>query len=175
MRLGGAIIASNTAYHHGEASLCGTIVNMAQNFVGSNNINLLDGVGQFGTRIHGGKDAGQPRYIFTKLEKITMKLFNQEDTPLLKHLYDDGMKVEPEYYVPILPMILVNGTSGIGTVHRCSVFQSDIAKNIATGLEMKEMVPSKVKGQKSPTISDNWEIYASGKNMIVVTELPVGL
>lgn len=180
-------VSEHSAYHHGEASLCGTIVNMAQNFVGSNNINLLDGVGQFGTRIHGGKDAGQPRYIFTKLEKITMKLFNQEDTPLLTHLYDDGMKVEPEYYVPILPMILVNGTSGIGTGWSTDVpcFNPvDIVKNIKlhlAGLEMKEMVPyykgfkGSIKKIAEGRFQTTGKFMLQGKNMIVVTELPVGL
>lgn len=59
-------VGEKSAYHHGEASLHGTITNMAQNFVGSNNVNLLSPQGQFGTRRMGGKDAASPRYIFTK-------------------------------------------------------------------------------------------------------------
>lgn len=63
----GASVAERSAYHHGEMSLMATIINLAQNFVGSNNINLLQPIGQFGTRLQGGKDAASPRYIFTKL------------------------------------------------------------------------------------------------------------
>lgn len=50
-----------------QQALMMTIVNLAQNFVGSNNINILQPLGQFGTRINGGKDAASPRYIFTML------------------------------------------------------------------------------------------------------------
>ena len=108
-------VSEHSAYHHGEASLCGTIVAMAQNFVGSNNINLLVPNGQFGSRLMGGKDSASPRYIFTYLESITDKIFRKEDAGILKHLDDDGMMVEPEHYLPVLPMLLVNGCVGIGT------------------------------------------------------------
>ena len=73
--------SEHSAYHHGEASLQGTIINMSQNYVGSNNIPLFMPVGQFGTRIQGGKDAAQPRYIFTKLDTITDILYNTQDFP----------------------------------------------------------------------------------------------
>jgi DNA topoisomerase-2 len=63
-------VAELSAYHHGETSLMTTIINLAQNFVGSNNLNLLQPIGQFGTRLHGGKDAASPRYIFTMLSPL---------------------------------------------------------------------------------------------------------
>lgn len=105
----------HTAYHHGEASLHSTIVNMAQDFVGANNIPLLVPSGQFGTRLQGGKDAASPRYIFTFLQKYTRMLFPEEDDALLQYSDDDGFPVEPVHYVPILPMLLINGSEGIGT------------------------------------------------------------
>jgi DNA topoisomerase II len=127
-------IAEHSAYHHGEMSLQSTIVNMAQNFVvslvltfssacianslclkGSNNVNLLTPSGQFGTRRMGGKDAASARYIFTKLEPIARAIFHPDDDALLNYLNDDGSSIEPEYYVPVIPMILVNGADGIGT------------------------------------------------------------
>lgn len=111
----GAKAAELTCYHHGEQSLTGAIVGMAQNYVGSNNINLLKPNGQFGTRRMGGKDAASPRYIFTQLEEITKVIFNRLDEPILNHLEDDGQSIEPEMYYPILPMVLVNGVNGIGT------------------------------------------------------------
>jgi DNA topoisomerase-2 len=96
-------------------SLQGAIVGLAQNFVGSNNINLLEPIGQFGSRNMGGKDHASARYIFTSLNPVTRFIFREEDDHLLKYLDDDGMIVEPEWYLPIIPMVLVNGCSGIGT------------------------------------------------------------
>ena len=108
-------ISEHSAYHHGEQSLSGTIVAMAQNFVGSNNINLLLPLGQFGTRNKGGKDSASPRYIFTNLNKVTRHLFNSNDLPLMDYIIEEGQKIEPKYYLPIIPTILVNGSEGIGT------------------------------------------------------------
>lgn len=108
-------VSENACYHHGEASLQSAIIAMAQNFVGANNINLLKPNGQFGSRCQGGRDAGAPRYIYTLLEKVTQAIFNTQDNGVLTYLNDDGIDVEPEYYVPVIPMVLVNGALGIGT------------------------------------------------------------
>lgn len=110
-----AYVSEHTAYHHGEASLQATIIGMAQDFVGSNNINLLMPNGQFGTRVQGGKNAGSPRYIYTELSKAAFKVFRPDDGPVLSYMEDDGQGVEPEWYAPIIPMVLVNGAVGIGT------------------------------------------------------------
>ena len=107
--------SEHAAYHHGETSLCGTIVGMAQTFVGSNNINLLYPGGQFGTRFQGGNDAASPRYIHTQLSKFARLIFHPDDDALLTYLDDDGVSIEPKYYLPIIPMLLVNGAQGIGT------------------------------------------------------------
>ena len=88
---------------------------MAQNFVGSNNINLLLPIGQFGTRNLGGKEAASPRYIFTNLSPVTRHIFHQDDDALLNYLEEEGQSIEPDYYLPIIPMSLVNGAEGIGT------------------------------------------------------------
>ena len=108
-------VSEHSCYHHGEASLNQAIKGLAQNFVGSNNINLLFPSGQFGTRIQGGNDAASERYIFTRLEKITRSIFPAVDDNILKYLNDDGTPVEPIFYAPIIPMILINGSKGIGT------------------------------------------------------------
>ena len=108
-------VSEQSCYHHGEESLNKAIVGMAQNFIGSNNINLLFPSGQFGSRIKGGQDASSPRYIFTRLEKLSRLIFPEQDDNILKYLDDDGTLVEPQFYVPIIPMILINGTKGIGT------------------------------------------------------------
>ena len=108
-------VSEHACYHHGEASLNGAIVGMAQNFVGSNNINLLLPSGQFGSRLKGGEDSASERYIFTQLNRITRAIFPQPDDAVLDYLNDDGTLVEPRFYAPIIPMILVNGSKGIGT------------------------------------------------------------
>jgi len=108
-------VSEHSGYHHGEASLNAAIVGMAQNFVGSNNINLFVPSGQFGSRLRGGQDSASERYIFTYLNKITRTIFNINDDAILKYLNDDGLPVEPIFYAPIIPMVLVNGSKGIGT------------------------------------------------------------
>ncbi|CAI5992051.1 unnamed protein product [Closterium sp. NIES-64] len=108
-------VSEHAAYHHGEQSLMSTIVNLAQDFVGSNNVHLLVPSGQFGTRLQGGKDAASPRYIYTRLHRLTRVIFPVADDALLDYLDDDGQRIEPKWYVPILPMVLINGSEGIGT------------------------------------------------------------
>jgi DNA topoisomerase-2 len=108
-------VSEHSAYHHGEASLNAAIVGMAQNFVGSNNINLFEPNGQFGGRLKGGQDSASERYIFTQLNKLTRLIYRQEDDAVLSYIDDDGQMVEPIYYAPAIPMILVNGSKGIGT------------------------------------------------------------
>jgi DNA topoisomerase-2 len=133
-------VSEQTSYHHGEVSLQKTIIGMAQNFVGSNNVNLLVPNGQFGTRIKGGDDAASPRYIFTYLNDITFRLFDVNDFPILKYLEDDGDKIEPEKYIPILPTVLLNGTDGIGTGFRSKIpcfNPMDIYKQIRERLELQ--------------------------------------
>ena len=108
-------VSEHSGYHHGEASLNAAIVGMAQNFVGSNNINLFEPNGQYGTRLCGGKDSASERYIFTQLNPITRLIYRTEDDAVLEYLDDDGQLVEPTFYAPVVPMVLINGTKGIGT------------------------------------------------------------
>ena len=182
-------VSELSAYHHGEASLYGTITNMAQDYVGSNNINLFDPIGQFGSRLNGGKDAAQPRYIHTKLSEITKQIFNQQDTPLLENRDDDGIKVEPYWYVPIIPMILVNGCSGIGTGWSTSIpcyNPLDIIKNINNILDDKEELNQPLipwyRGFKGSINKISLKSYESkglyhfeSDDKLVITELPVGV
>ena len=124
-------VSEHSAYHHGEASLNAAIVGMAQNFVGSNNINLLEPNGQFGTRCAAGQDSASERYIFTQLNKLTRLIYRQEDDAVLTYIDDDGQMVEPIYYAPAIPMILVNGTKGIGTGFSTDVLQYNPLQIIA--------------------------------------------
>uniref|UniRef100_A0A6B2KWU8 DNA topoisomerase 2 n=1 Tax=Arcella intermedia TaxID=1963864 RepID=A0A6B2KWU8_9EUKA len=143
MQLAG-YVSEHAAYHHGEASLTSTIVGLAQDFCGSNNINLLLPNGQFGTRLDGGRDAASPRYIFTALSPLTRLIYRPEDDELLEYLSDDGQSIEPKYYLPIIPMILVNGTEGIGTGWATSFPNYnplDLCNNIKRLMENMPMEP----------------------------------
>ena len=185
-------VSEHSCYHHGEASLQGAIIGMAQNFVGSNNINILKPIGQFGSRIHMGKDAGASRYIYTMLEKISTVMFNKDDHGVLKYLDDDGIPVEPEYYVPIIPMVLVNGAIGIGTGFSTNIpcyNPKDIVGILKTMLtnpteyesshQLPELVPWYM-GFEGTIKKQNDKYVSVGKfskvssTKVEVTELPVG-
>lgn len=183
-------VSGHSAYHHGEASLEGTITGMAQTFVGSNNINLLFPSGQFGTRLRGGKDCAQSRYIFTRLEKKTKLLYRKEDEPLLKFLVEEGQNIEPEWYLPVLPMVLVNGAHGIGTgfsTHVPCFNPQDIIANLKRMMEDKKIKPlvpwyrnfkgnvvqKKVKGVKKWFTEGLWTFKSP--TTLEITELPIGV
>jgi len=179
-------VSENSAYHHGEASLQSTIIGMAQNFVGTNNINLLEPNGQFGTRIMGGSDSASPRYIHTELNKIVDKLYPKKDLPLLSYNEDDGLIVEPKYYVPIIPLVLVNGMKGIGTGFSTTIPQynpKDIIKFIRSKINggvVAEIHPwyrgftgtIVENGDKRYITKGVYDIKENG--VIIITELPIG-
>jgi len=178
-------VSDKTNYHHGEKSLNDAIVNMAQNYVGSNNINLLHPSGQFGTRLLNGKDHASPRYTFTFLEKLTRLIYRQEDECILNYLNEDGQLIEPEIFFPIIPMILVNGTEGIGTGFSTFIPQynpEDIINNIFNIMDkkpLKEMKPwyRNFKG-KIKKIDNTITIIGKYKVIdditINIEELPIG-
>ena len=204
--------AEHTAYHHGEASLHSTIIGMvsnfavqllllsvcltlvifchktkAQDFCGSNNINLLIPSGQFGTRLEGGRDAASPRYIFTQLSPIARLLFPVEDDMLLDYKEEDGQLIEPEYFCPIIPLLLVNGCQGIGTGWSTSIPPHnpiDVLNYVRAKLEENEL-PSiepyvrgfdgsiSVDGSGGNYITDGI-ITSPSKSSVTISELPIG-
>ena len=179
-------VAEHSGYHHGEQSLQGAIVGMAQDYVGSNNnMNLLLPNGQFGSRLLGGKDSASARYIFTKLSPVTRQVFNQTDDVLLKYLEDDGSSIEPEWYVPAIPFLLVNGANGIGTGFSTDIPSynpKDIIDNVKRLISGKEMVPMSpwykgftgtIDQNDNGTFTCKGVAKVSGKS-VVVSELPIG-
>lgn len=108
-----ADVAKKTNYVHGASSLYGVTVGMAQDFAGTNNIPLLKRKGAFGTRTI--PDAAADRYIFTCMEDIIPKIFMSEDMPNLQEQIFEGDVIEPKCYVPVIPMLLVNGAIGLTT------------------------------------------------------------
>lgn len=184
-------VSENAAYHHGEASLNMTIVGMAQNFVGSNNVNLLFPSGQFGSRLMGGQDAAQPRYIHTYMEPMVDALFKKEDAAILKHVDDDGEIVEPEYYQPVVPLLAINGALGIGTGFSTNIpphNPSDVLSLLRDRLHLRRDTLAGLvlqpwwygfKGTMHRTADSTWQTkglatWDDTKHTITVTELPVG-
>lgn len=182
-------VSEHSGYHHGEMSLIKSIIGMAQEFVGSNNANVLMPNGQFGTRLMGGKDHASERYIFTALNPLTKFIFRDEDKAILNYNDDDGLKVEPEYYLPIIPFALVNGGKGIGT----GFSYEGTSYNIADIIKYME---NKINGKKTNielhpyyenfngTIIKNYgkqnKYLIKGKYKVIsadtikITELPIG-
>ena len=183
----GAYVAEHTLYHHGETSLYGTIVNMAQTFVGSNNINLLLPYGNFGSRRVGGKDAASPRYIYTQLNKLAPLIFRKEDDCIYIYVDEDGTLAEPERFAPILPQVLINGAEGIGTGFSTYVppyNPKDLVENLRLLInddDPKEMVPW-VRGFSGQiTVQKDGKVLTTGTYVVIddvtlkITELPIGM
>ena len=188
-------VSENTAYHHGEASLQQTIVGLAQNFVGSNNVNCLEPSGNFGSRLSGGSDAASARYIYTRLSPFARRVFSALDEPNLEAQYEEGKMIEPKVYAPVIPMVLVNGADGIGTGWSTSIpnynpidIVNNIKRRMGRGEGQSEEMPFEpmmpwFRGWKgTPEREDgtnrfkfNGIVYQDEQhpNEVVVTELPI--
>lgn len=177
-------VSEVAAYHHGEASLQGTIVSMARDFTGSNNLNLLVPSGQFGTRLMGGSDAASARYIFTRLSPETRLMFPARDDPVLEYLEDDGQSVEPVRYYPIIPLVLVNGANGIGTGFSTQIPNFSVKDVIRA-------TRARIEGTTTPTLTPSYRgftgtiescdggfiargAFSARGRTVRITELPVG-
>ncbi|KAI0175785.1 type II DNA topoisomerase [Hypoxylon sp. FL1284] len=186
-------VSEQTAYHHGEISLQQTIIGLAQNFVGSNNVNCLEPSGNFGSRLAGGSDSASARYIHTRLSPFARRVFSPLDEPNLEPQMEDGKKIEPKTYVPVIPMVLVNGADGIGTGWSTSIpnyHPMDIIRNLRRrmgrldGDEEKpfETMTPWFRGWKgTPQVAENNRYQFNGiarrdenrPNEVVITELPI--
>jgi DNA topoisomerase-2 len=189
----GGSVAKNYQYHHGDASLNGTIIRMAQDFIGSNYFPLLLGDGEFGTRLLGGDDAGQPRYIEASLnKKLVNILYPSDDRYILEYNFDDGKRSEPKEWPSIVPMTLVERCEGIGTGWSQKSWARDIYQvvdNIKRKIDGKEIKPMEPESYKFSGIFRTVEgveycygMYKISKeklgrqtfDMIHITELPIG-
>ncbi|TFL06195.1 DNA topoisomerase [Pterulicium gracile] len=178
-------VSEHGQYHHGEQSLHTTIVNLAQDFLGSNNINLLMPNGQYGSRELGGKDAASARYIYTQLSPLTRLLFNAADDSLLKQQKEDNRPIEPETYLTIIPLVLVNGAEGIGTGWSTNIppFNPvDIISNLRRLMNNEDMLPMipwfrDFKGYVRTTAKQKFDTVGVARKVddttIEITELPI--
>ena len=178
-------VSGMTAYQHGEGSLHQTIIGLAQNYVGSNNVNCLEPSGNFGSRLQGGGDCASPRYIYTRLSPFARRVFHTADEPLLTQNEDDGMKIEPELYVPVVPMILINGAEGIGTGWSTNIPNynpEDIVDNLKRMMDGEPVQPMQpwfrgFTGPITPLGQDRYKfsgiIRETGDKELEITELPI--
>uniref|UniRef100_A0A0N5CDV6 DNA topoisomerase (ATP-hydrolyzing) n=1 Tax=Strongyloides papillosus TaxID=174720 RepID=A0A0N5CDV6_STREA len=178
-------VGEMSAYHHGEQFLIMTTINLDQDYVGSNNINLLLPIGQFGTRLQGGKDSAWPHCISTKLNPIAKTLFVQDDENVLRFLFEKNKRVEPEWYCPIIPMVLVNGAEGIGTAWSTKIPKynprnvMENVRRLIRGEEMKKMTPWYKHFGGTITQVDEQKYISSGRVGILdnksfeISEIPV--
>lgn len=185
-------VSEQTAYHHGEVSLQQTIIGLAQNFVGSNNVNILEPSGNFGSRLAGGNDAASARYIFTRLSPFARRVFSPLDEPILDAQFEDGKQIEPKTYAPVIPLVLCNGADGIGTGWSTSIpnyHPLDIIKNLKRRMGRHEgsgeehpfetMTPwfRGWKGQAEPEGQGRYKFNGIARSdtpgEVIVTELPI--
>lgn len=178
--------AAETDYHHGEQGIGGVISNMAQNFVGSNNMNLMEPIGQFGSRLN--PEPGAARYIHTRLSGNFRQLFKKEDDVIIEHQYSDDMKIEPAFYLPILPVLLINGSEGIGTGFASKVFSHNPAAlrddilSILKGKKRKPLTPwykgftgAVLQGDNPLQWITKGKIEVVNTTTLKITELPIGM
>lgn len=187
-------VSENSEYHHGEQNLLDTIIRMAQDFPGANNCPVFMSEASFGSRLEGGKDAAQGRYLMTRLRPYVNLLFPSEDDKLLSYKAEGNLAIEPYYYMPIMPTILLNGCKGIGTGWSCSIpcfLVKDVLDNTRRWIQKQPLVamlPSYpgFKGTITPlkanSLSDldmTYEVKGvytvEGGTNVTVTELPIGL
>ncbi len=178
-------VAQKTLYLHGENSLVETIVALCQDYPGTNNVALLQPLGQFGSRNDKPCVHAAARYIFTKLDPVALALFPAADAAVLEYRAEEGQQVEPVFFVPVIPLLLVNGAQGIGTGFATSIPSYSVPGLCAcirahlAGEELPEIPPyfegfagSIATGDRS--VVTTGVVEKTGERCWLISELPVG-
>ena len=183
-----AQVAAATDYHHGTGSMESTIIGMANNYAGTNNMNVFEPSGQFGSRLT--KEAAAGRYIFTRFSPYFRQLFKKEDDSILENIEVNGEKIEPRFFIPLLPMMLINGAQGTGTGHACLIMNynpesiRDACQAAVAGKKLRpgQLVPwYKNFTGKIDRNQETGQVVITGRLEVVntvtirITELPVGV
>jgi len=182
-------IAKEMHYSHGDSSMNGVIVKQAQSYVGTNNIPAFVSLSiGFGDRVNGRDANAGPRYIDTKYNAKVMDLiFPKADDWLLEYVFEDGVKCEPKYYVPIIPMAILESETTTGTGWKIDVWARDFdvviqnIKNLINGVKLIDMEcrvwtrSSKMKCKKVNNIETCYGSYTYNKkdNTLIIDELPL--
>jgi DNA gyrase/topoisomerase IV subunit A len=176
--------ADLSKYHHGAISMIGVLVGMNQDFAGSNNLPLFQKDGQFGTRLN--HEASSERYISTKLNDTFKKMFDPDDNHILESLFDDGDKIEPKFYLPRLPMLLINGCNGTGNGYKSNVLNYEanevrmaVQEVLKTGLVQNKLTPFMngfiggiSKDHATGQVTYEGIIERKNSTTLIITELP---
>lgn len=174
------LVASTQFYHHGNQSLESTIITMAQGF--KNNMSLLDEIGQFGSLRS--PEAGAARYIGTKLNKNFRLLY--KDFELLEYKEEEGVEIEPRYFLPIIPTVLINGSSGIAVGFSSNVLNRNpidiinACESVLKGKKITDIKPHNnfFTGEYIQDVENHKKWFIRGKLQVVntstvkITELP---
>ncbi|CAJ1330355.1 unnamed protein product, partial [Effrenium voratum] len=183
------LVSSATSYHHGEESLVKVIVRLAQDFVGTNNVNLLEPKGMFGTRLNGPNVHGSARYIETQLTPLVPYIFRREDVDVMEPQMEEGHLIEPASLLPIFPLVLVNGFQGIGTGWSTQGPNYDPLAVVAglesliQGKRVKKLAPT-YRGFRGEVEWEDGKWYSKGiwtvhevddLVYVEITELPIGV
>ena len=174
-------MAADAYYHHGDSSANDVVTGMGQTF--KNSLPLLEGIGQYGTLRS--TTAGAPRYISTKLSQNFRNLY--KDFELLENQIDEGVEIEPKYFLPIIPTIILNGSSGIAVGFASNILNRnpkdviDNCINYIEGKKIKELKPwlAEFSGTWTRDSENKNKWYSKGiytinekKGEVHITELP---
>ena len=182
------IVSVETQYLHGDLSpVC---VTLARDFCGSNNLPLLYPSGNFGSRLI--PESSASRYIFIRKQNYFSKVILDDDLDILEKQEFEGDEIEPRFFVPTIPLVLINGANGIATGFSSKILQRDTTniieylRNYLQGKECDErlLLPQikdfdgSITQDKENTakfsISGNIEIVNTNKKQIIITEVPIG-
>lgn len=175
-------IISDYGYNHGESSAAGSGQLMAATW--NNNICLVEGRGSFGTRLI--QEAGAPRYVYTRLHENFNRYIKDID---LSPVHEDPEHEPPAFYLPVIPLVLANGTKGIATGFATNILPHDpksikaaCLEYITTGdiknrlaLKFPEFNGTVEKDKEEPNKYTVNGVYEKrGKTQLIITEVPYG-
>lgn len=190
-------ISKEVKYHHGEASLEKSIKQKAFVGIGGKQMPVFLPESSLGSRLKGGKDAGSARYVYVKFNKDLMnKVYPPADSFYLNYVFDEGANVEPEYYIPIVPMVILESICMPADGWKIEVHARDLKDVVRAvkrmimyskqGLEidkiiiprLKPFIDPRFKGTVKQIGLDTYTVgcYESDRrsNTITITELPIG-
>jgi len=173
-------VAAEAYYHHGNTSLESAMIGMGQRF--KNSMPLLEGIGQFGSLRS--PSAGAPRYISAKLHPNFRLVY--QDFELLQNKIEEGEKIEPKFFLPIVPTVILNGSSGIAVGFATNILNRnpkdvvDACIAVLTEKRMKTLAPwiSEFTGkfERDPNNPKTWKISGSyevvNTTTVKITEIP---
>ena len=184
-----SMTALETLYLGGSKNIDGVITNIGADYVGSNNIPLIEHKGDFGGRLD--NQAAASRYIFAKRGQSFDTLLNKDDLNIFPRYNFEGQEIEYAYFAFTLPMVLVNGTDGLGSGYKSLILprnpikikqyiidylQDNFRPTTKNSLEpyFRDFKGTIVKGEKDNQYIIKGDFKRVSKTKIEITEVPIG-